>query len=231
MREKYIALEKAYNVFPLDFIQNILTSHATVPKNYLNFIFTFTHITTSSNKCASIKQYGILDLVQSDSLCNSDLYQFLAERNISIDLTNKILTYNTQSFDISPNTRNPACLAICNKFFYDYGVNGFLSMSNKPYAGNVHLRPEILLNIDKLLYTTLCDEWEETHPAYEITVAIAEEKNLIVNTDSEEIFFDYIIKTYYNAFHSLSEEQIHIKRGQSIETSEIKTIQKLQHWL
>lgn len=229
--KEYIESGKSSFVDSEAFIKHILKLNNVKSKNHLDFFFTFIHITTNSNYCSSIKQYGILNLVQYYSRHDCELYQFLANRNISFDLTNKLLIYNTQSFDISPNTDNSQCYRIGNKFFYDYGVNGFLSMGSNPYGGNVHQRPELLLDIDRFLGTKLSDEWAETHTAYEITVTVPGEKVITVDNDPEDIFVDYIINAYHNAFYSLSAKQIHIKREQSVEASEIKSIQKLQHWL
>lgn len=125
------------------------------------------HITTSANEYRAIKKHGILDLKRAYLCEESELRRFLNQHCVFIDLDNKYLSYNNRKYDISFNvesrptiqTEEDYCWLVGRKFYYDYTTCGFLSVcEQRPYSGEVHYRPEILGNIDRLLNLDLSGE-------------------------------------------------------------------------
>ena len=141
-----------------------------------------THITTSSNGCASIKTNGLVDLKESYNLPTSDLRLFLEDNGIEIRLEEHSLRFKGKEYDISfgkcprnYEVEEAASWAVGRKFYYDFTVCGSLSINSRDiYLGMVHLRPEILLEIDNLLKTRLQDKWLLTHESYEIVFVVPE---------------------------------------------------------
>lgn len=124
-------------------------------------------------------------------------------------------------------SRDNILLAYRNiKANYDYGICGFLSYGNTPYPGNVHIRPEILLNIDDLLQTNLSDIWEKDHHTYEV----------IAQTDSDKIILDddnpmmaYLVRAFWSAFWT-NESLILLKPNIDVLPTDILEIKKFNRW-
>ena len=95
-----------------------------------------------------------------------------------------------------------AAWLVGRKLYYDYGICGFLSYGNTAYGGYVHRRPELLMNIDRLLKTDLADKWEDTHQPYEVIAHIG--AKMIVrdgdaHCDDQRKEMDYLMKAYWCA--------------------------------
>ncbi len=135
-----------------------------------------THVTTSGNGCVSILKDGIIDLKNAYQKRDSELRIFLESKGIDILLDSNCLKYRGKYYDISfddcpwdHESEEYAAWSVGRKFYYDFTVCGFFSINgNRPYGGNVHRRPEILLDLDNLLKTDLQRDWMQSHQAYEI---------------------------------------------------------------
>ena len=126
-----------------------------------------THLTTSCNGCKSIRKNGLIELKKAYSCRDSELRTFLDTQGVEILIDSCCLKYRGRYFDISyedcpvdHESEEYAAWSIGRKFYYDFTVCGFLSLNEKQvYAGNVHRRPEILWDLDKLLHTNLQRLW------------------------------------------------------------------------
>lgn len=113
--------------------------------------------------------------MKNSYLCpKSELRQFLDAHNITIDLSKHFLSYAGNKYDIEfgscpkSNTKEFCCWSVGRKFYYDFSICGFLSIWDiSPYGGLVHARPEVLMNLDKLLNLSLSREWANTHMVQE----------------------------------------------------------------
>lgn len=234
--KQYMNQEPKYEIE--NFILKIIKEHGSFPPVYRTFDFLFSHITTSSDGCESIRKNGLLDLQQSYRCNDSELRKFLEMHGVHINIRSKVLRYNGQKYDISLNNRpktdsEQKTWAIALKFYDDYSVNGFLSIdTERPYGGRIHKRPEILMNIDKLLKLNLSGEWEETHQPYEITAKICG-KSLVCQTDNhlsdKRKTLSYIISAFDNAFFAPREIICRLK-GHTKVSSENIQIESLKNW-
>lgn len=224
-----------------DFVESIITKNGSFPQSYENWLFTYFHITTSANECESFKKYGILDLRDSYLCEESELRQFLNDKGIVIDIDNHTLRYKEHIFDISYGASPPsfgsvayARWCIGRKLYYDFTTCGFLSVSvNGPYGGDVHYRPEILSDIDRLLNLSLSQEWCVNHQPYEI-VAMVPGTDIVYDSDdnqsSREKVLNYLTKAYLAAFGSTSEEILLLKNNIHIPANRIIEINPLRYW-
>lgn len=238
--EKYISRGNDYR-HDEDLVEDVIRKHGTFPENYEKWIFTYFHITTSANGCASFKKHGILDLNNSYRCSDSELRTFLDDKGIEIDINERILKYKGRTYDISYG-RNPsrfdtiahACWEIGRKFYYDYTTCGFLSVwSLSAYGGNVHYRPEILSNIDKLLNLTLSQEWHVTHAPYEV-IALVRGTDIVYEGDDDQSDRDkvinYLTKAYNTAFGAPHEEIVLLKNNIQVPPQNIIEINPLSCW-
>lgn len=236
--EQYIDRECEYECTN-DFLENVIKAHGHFPHSYRDFEFIFFHVTTSANGCASYCKHGILDLKQAYLCHDSELRKFLEEHDIYIDLEEQLLTYCGESFDITfgdcpePYTEAHNCWSIGRKFYFDYTICGFLSVQEQhPYSGQVHHRPEILMDIDNLLKTTLSQEWRLTHDPYEIVAKVNGEK-IVYNgddnrSDSEKVL-NYLTKAYRTSFDKMSQNILYIKNHVQIPYLDILCINPIEH--
>lgn len=238
--KRYFSRESEY-AYPEDLIEDVIQKHGKFPVNYTDWTFIYFHVTTSADQCASFYKHGILDLVHSYQCTDSELRKFLDAHDIEIYIDNQTLCYKKRIYDISygkcPFDSQSEAFArwiIGHKFYYDFTTCGFLSAyTNSPYGGNVHFRPEILVDIDELLGTKLSDEWRISHKPYEVVAAIkGMDINYVHNKDDSEKDKNlyYLTKAYYNAFESLSEEIILLKNGVQIPPDRIMDIRPLHCW-
>lgn len=167
-----------------------------------------THITTCSDNCQSIKKNGIINLKKSYLLLSSDLRKFLDKNGIEIVLDSCILKYQGKEYDI--DYRRICCYdydsiehrakLVGRKFYFDYTVCGFLSISRRDiYRGDVHLRPEILSEIDYLLGTNLQSLWLETHMPYQVVFVLPEYDSVYNGFDEDDEYqrvMYYLIEAY-----------------------------------
>lgn len=214
-----------------DYLDDILKTRKIVLPSFSSIRFTFSHITTSANCCESIRRYGLINCAYTHP--QTELYKFLMENGIVIDKRNHVLSYKGKHFDISfekcdfvSGTEANLAWLIGRKAYYDYGICGFLSYGNTPYPGNVHIRPEILLNIDDLLQTNLSDIWEKDHHTYEV----------IAQTDSDKIILDddnpmmaYLVRAFWSAFWT-NESLILLKPNIDVLPTGILEIKKFNRW-
>lgn len=230
--------EKDYK-YTDDFLADIIKTYGHMPSCYRDFEFVYFHITTSGNGCESIKKHGLVDLPSAYLCSDSELRIFLEKHNIIIDLERCLLKYNNDEYDISngkcpqDGTKEYNAWRVGNKIYYDYTSCGFLSVyENSPYGGAVHKRPEILLNIDRLLKLKLSYEWAATHKPFEVVVKVSGDKIICHadenNTDEEKVLC-YLTKAYYNMFDE-SEHIVLLKNGISIVPEDILEVKPLSHW-
>ena len=224
-----------------DLVEDVIRTHGCFPDNYEKWIFTYFHVTTSANGCASFKKHGLLDLKNSYRCADSELRIFLDSKGIEIDIDNCFLRYKHKEYDISygkcPSGFDSvarSCWAIGRKFYYDYTTCGFLSVWDlSPYGGNVHCRPEILSDIDNLLNLTLSQEWYISHKPYEI-VALVNGTDIVYDGDDEQSdrdkILNYLTKAYNTAFGSPHEEIILLKNHIQIPPHNIIDISPLRYW-
>ena len=218
----------------------VANSYGYLPHSYRDFEFVYFHVTTSANGCASFRKHGILDLKHSYSCHDSELRAFLEERDIHINLDERILIYNGQKFDITfgtcpkQDTEAYKCWSIGRKFYYDYTTCGFLSVwERSSYGGQVHRRPEILMNIDDLLKLDLSREWMSTHDSYEIVAKVSGEKVIYDSDDDQndkDKVLNYLTKAYCNAFGEPDENILLIKNHIQIPPMDILEIKPMEHW-
>lgn len=198
--------------------------------------FIFSHITTSNNACESIKKYGLLDLRESYLLKDSELRKMLDSNGIEIDIENKLLKYKNNTFDINfeidcPSSDIVERLAwkIGYKFYFDYNICGFLTLENSAYSGNIHKRPEILLNIDQLLDLQLSKKWASETIAYEVVTKVR--GDLIDDEGSNNSrWISYLCKAYDISFCGQTENIILLKRGVKIPKENVLEIKKFSKW-
>lgn len=180
---------------------------------------------------------------ERDYPCTEDLIEEVIQKHgnldahdIKIDIENRTLCYKAQIYDISysecPSDERSeayACWGIGYRFYGDFTTCGFLSTDVKfAYGGNVHFRPEILVDIDELLGTKLSDEWRISHKPYEVVAAI---KGMDIRYDSERgKNLYYLTRAYENAFELLSQEIILLKNGVQIPPDRIIDIRPLHCW-
>lgn len=239
--ERYLHHERDYTYID-DLVADVIDTHGYLPDSYQNFKFIYFHVTTSANECLSIQRYGLLDLKQAYSSPDSELKTFLEERDIHIDLEEKLLIYGDQTFDITfhsgfrprQDTIAQACWGIGRKFYYDFTSCGFLSVwERSPYGGQVHHRPEILSDIEKLLKLRLSQEWALTHKPYEIVAQVSGEKIVYDGDDGQserDKVLTYLTTAYLTAFGEPSEKILLIKNNVQIPPEDIIEIKPLSHW-
>ena len=237
--EQFVGTEREYR-YTDDLVEYVVDTYGKMPQNYRDWEFVYIHITTSANNCAGFRKYGILDLQESYLCDESELRIFLEQNNIYIDLHKRNLIYKGKSYDITygkcprQGTLEHECWAVGRKFYYDFTTCGFLSVwSRSPYAGMVHYRPEILMNIDNLLNTTLSQKWAMTHKPYEIIARVSGE-NIVFDgydeTSEKEKVIRYLTLAYDNAFGEPFEEVLLLKNHIQVPPSDILEITPMQCW-
>lgn len=237
--KQYLSYEREYEYTDY-LVEDVINSHGYLPRSYRDLEFVYFHVTTSANGCASFRKHGILDLKQSYLCHDSELREFLEKHDIHIDLDERILVYRGQRFDITfgdcarKGTETYKCWLIGRKFYFDYTICGFLSVCERnPYGGQVHRRPEILMDIDNLLGLDLSQEWMSIHDSYEIVAKVSGE-NIIYDGDDNQSDKDkvlnYLTKAYCTAFGKPTEAMLLIKNNVQIPTLDILEIKAMRHW-
>lgn len=224
-------------------IEDVISRYGHMPTSLDNTTFVYSHITTSANECFSIKKHGLLNLCDAYMLPDSELNAFLSDHNIFINLDDQVLRYNNIryniSFDERPNEDNVQKYrnwCVGRKFFYDYTTCGFLSVDiSRQYGGLVHIRPEILFDIDCLLKTSLSKEWSETHSPFEV-IAKVTGKNIVYDVDNPEDSKNVVMKYIYYAFSnsfddSMNERVLLLNDNVSIPPTDIIEIKPLSFWI
>lgn len=237
--ERYFGHEHKYKYTDY-LVSDVINSHGFLPRSYRDFEFVYFHVTTSANRCASFWKHGILDLRQSYLCHDSELRAFLEKHDIHINIDDSILIHRGHEFDITygdcPRQDREAYKrwSIGRKFYYDYTTCGFLSVwERSSYGGQVHHRPEILMNIDDLLGLNLSREWISTHDPYEIVAKVSGEKIVYDSDDDqsdEDKVLNYLTKAYWTAFGEPSENILLIKNNVQIPPADVLEIKPLGYW-
>lgn len=237
--ERFVGTENDYQYID-DLVEYVVNRYGELPKDYREWQFVYIHITTSANCCACFKKHGILDLQESYLCEESELRTFLEENNIHIDLDKQILIHNGQVYDITygrcprQGTLEYKGWSVGRKFYYDFTTCGFLSLwERSPYAGMVHRRPEILMDIDNLLNTNLSQNWASSHKPYEIIAQVSGEKIVFEGFDEsseKEKVLRYLSTAYTTAFGEPSEEILLLKNYIQVPPSDIIDIIPLKCW-
>lgn len=224
-----------------DDVKKIITNHRGRYPDINELELVVTHITTSSEKCSHIRQQGIVDLVKAYEFPNSELRQFLKRHGINIDIEECCLIYKKRAYDISYGKCPPyydseahAAWSIGRKFYYDFTVCGFLSISEKDvYGGCVHCRPEILSDIDTLLGTRLSDEWEAAKESYAIVFKVPVSDIIYNGWDSDtesEMVKSYLYDAYMCICIGPDTKEILCKNGVEISPVQILECYRFQEW-
>lgn len=224
-----------------DDVRNIITKHGGHYPDLNDLEMVVTHITTSSEKCRQIRQHGIVDLVKAYEFANSELRQFLENYEINIDIEACRLTYKKRVYDISYGKCPPHCdiearaaWSVGRKFYYDFTVCGFLSISEKDvYGGWVHCRPEILSDVDTLLGTRLSDEWKASKESYAIVFKVPVSDTIYNgwNSDTEsEMVKSYLYDAYMCICIGPDTKEILCKNGVEILPNQILECHRFQEW-
>lgn len=224
-----------------EFIDIILQEHNARLPDFNQVSFVFSHITTSSNACDSIKTSGLLDLCDTYRNSQSELRRFLDSHNIFIDIDRGILKYYDKEYDVSFNRNAPSprsntieerAWCIGRKLYFDFTICGFLSINpDNPYGGNVHLVPEIIWDVDNLLKIELREDWIKETRAYEV-VARVEGDNVVIDAEGSdrEQMISYILNAYHQAWEYESENIILLKNNVSIPSRDILEVNEFNLW-
>ncbi len=226
-----------------DYLCDIIEKYNGHLPSFDDLYLIISHITTSANSCAEIAENGIGDLQSAYRNTNSELRQFLDRNGISIDLDSAYLSYNGQRYSIEYDGDNCPrddesteykAWSVGGKFYFDNGLCGFFAIDPEiSYGGSVHIRPEILYNIDELLNTDLADEWKNSHSAYEITFKIhSRELDLYSqnNDDDEEKVIGLLLKAFNEMCSGPSEVLAQCKPDVIITPDKIIDIKPFDKW-
>lgn len=115
-------------------------------------------VTSSSDECADIKQYGLHNLqwVLSNDTC---LNRFLKKNNISFDIESKLMYIGNSSYDVDYekykdldviSKRKEQLHKIGHKIYYDFQINAFLFCKDIYDYSTVHEAPEFLYTLSCL---------------------------------------------------------------------------------
>ena len=200
-----------------------------------------THLTSSGNGCESIRKNGLIELKKAYSCGDSELRAFLDAQGIEILIDSCCLRYRGRYFDISyedcpvdHESEEYAAWSIGRKIYYDFTVCGFLSLNEKQvYAGNVHRRPEILWDLDKLLHTNLQELWQKDHKPYEVVFTIPVKDTIYNGWDSdseEEMVMNYLTDAYMCALTGPDTREILCCNDVEVFPDQIKSCRRFHLW-
>ena len=201
----------------------------TIELSDINFVLM--HVTTSADKCKGIKKNGLHDLVWSYEH-ETELRSFLDAYGIDIDINNRKICIEGVTHDIPSDIKKSG--GVGYKFFDDPYVCGCFQMrKDSPYGGNVHLRPEIIYNINKLVKgADLEYSWMNTHQPYIVKFRVPYNKMMIFLSESASSSKDKILKTLFNAafytvfYNDFSSDRIGIlKLGEYVPASDVISIE------
>jgi hypothetical protein len=134
------------------------------------------HYTSNDDHNESLLVNGLGDLQYS--LTNkTPLKNYLSEYDIEFDINNCTMTIGNTTYDINYSTEydepDSPIAGIARKIFYDNGLSCFLFVEDiSRYLGHVHMRPEILYNIEQLCTKLdLSQNWAKRCKSYEVKFA------------------------------------------------------------
>ena len=202
-----------------------------ISKNDISFVLL--HVTTSAEDCKGIRKDGLHDLVWTYNH-ETELRKFLDKCNVNIDIDNRKIMVNGIVYEMQDNIKEAG--GVGYKFFNDSYICGCFQLNKGyPYGGQVHIRPEIIYNINRIIKgKNLEYEWKETHkdpyvikfnvPLRKMNIALGismkDKKEAILQT-----MFNYAFNTiFYNDFSS---NYIGIlKRDEYVPPEDILSIEK-----
>lgn len=175
-----------------------------------DIIFVLMQVTKSSEECIGIRKDGLHDLVWTYKH-DTELRKFLDKYNINIDIDNRKIVVNGDEYELQNDIKQAG--GVGYKFFDDPYVCGCFQLNKSvPYGGQVHIRPEIIYNINQIMKgKNLEFAWMETHKPYIVKFTVPYRKMMIaLNTsikDKKEsilqTMFNYAFNTvFYNDFSS-----------------------------
>lgn len=121
------------------------------------------HVTTGNDDGKSIKKSGIFNL-QKALVEGTPIHKFLLDREIKIDINNRLINYRGKDLEIRDDSINfnGEESFVYHKLYKDYLINGFHCVE-KPleYGGRVTYRPEFIYSLGIFLgYNELQYEWK-----------------------------------------------------------------------
>lgn len=146
-----------------------------------NSKFIFVHYTTSDDRCETIKKYGLFNTLNSLTNDKSSLFTFLKNRNITIDIKNKIISYNNDKYPLAKDSRyveegngRPVRGARA-KITRDPNIQGFFYKLGEYSCLKKY--PEILADIRaELMFNNinlpLLEDWQVDHKPYVVTCEV-----------------------------------------------------------
>lgn len=164
------------------------------------------HSTTNMDGCASIQMLGLLNLRETIRQ-DTPLAKYLIEHDVIFDLDNKTVRREGNVYDLRKNysgigdTSNEVRDFVAFKLYEDHQINGFLCTEDVlDYGGDVHLRPEFIMNVAKLFKDQrLESDWvrDPNRQAYVLKfiapisdyspITFAIHREFLAETSSEEI--------------------------------------------
>ena len=149
---------------------------STASRHVDEICFCGVHYTSNDDENVAIQNFGLRDLQFSLS-ADTPLKRFLSEHDIHFNVEAKTMAIGTKIFDISYHRGsfdidNPISY-IARKVYYDNALSCFLYIEDiTRYLGDVHVRPEVLCDIDRINSNLqLSHEWEQRCTAYEVKFA------------------------------------------------------------
>ena len=240
-------VERMKNVGRIDYsdadkdIERLVRRYNGHYPNIYDLDFVITHLTTSGNECSSILRDGIIDLKKAYKKRDSELRMFLELNGIEILIDSNCLKYKGKYYDISyedcpwdDESEEYAAWSVGRKFYYDFTVCGFLSLNgNRPYGGNVHRRPEILWDLDKLLRTNLQEEWMQSHQPFEVVFRVPFRDIIYGGWDSDsedEMVMSYLTDAYMCISTEPDTMEVLCKNGVEIAPEQILECNRFTLW-
>lgn len=198
--------------FNEDYLYDIIKKYNGHLLSFGDLDLIISHITTSANDCAEISENGIGDLKSAYRNTNSELRQFLNANGIDIRIDNSCLVYNQNYYSIEYDRYDYPLddegvdykgWCVGRKFYFDNGLCGFFAINpDIPYGGDVHKRPEIINDIDKLLGSNLSNKWETSHSPYEVVFKI-HSNDLELDEHSNDTDEEKVIRLLLYAFYEM----------------------------
>lgn len=168
-----------------------------------DIFFVLMHVTTSDEECYGIRKDGLHDLVWTYKH-DTELRKFLDKYNVEIDTDNRKVIVDGNEYEMKNDIKQAG--GVGYKFFDDPYVCGCFQLNKSdPYGGQVHLRPEIIYNINQIVKgSNLECAWMESHKPYIVKFAVPYRKMMIALMTSMKDKKETILQTMFNyAFNTV----------------------------